>query len=140
MCYWRNDANPAPLPDGPWLGRLCRLALPCYLLSDADSLMTLSEARQLQQLGITNVHQRVRWRREGTKHAKAPAPYHTAEVRRILEWAPQHASLQLLVLASLAPEVAAAAAAAQQQRPGLQVVDTKGVFQAACGYEREPTD
>lgn len=136
VCWARGDGSPTLLPDGPWLARLRFLALPCCLLSDTDSLETLSEARQLERLGVSNVKP-PRWHRQGTQPTDAPAPYCTAEVLRIRQWAPQHASLKLLALARMTPEVAAAAAVAAERRPGLSVIETWEVFEAVCECKRE---
>lgn len=139
VCWARGDGSPAPLPGGPWLARLRFLALPCYLLSDADRLETLSDARQLERLGVSNVKP-PRWHRQGAAPTAAPAPYRTAEVLRILRWAPQHASLQLLALARMTPEVAAAAAVVAERRPGLSVIQTLKVFEAVCECKREAVE
>ena len=139
VCWARGDGSPTPLPGGPWLARLRFLALPCYLLSDADSLETLSEARQLERLGVSNVKP-PRWHRQGAAPTAAPAPYRTAEVLRILRWAPQHASLQPLALARMTPEVAAAAAVVAERRPGLSVIETWEVFEAVCECKREAVE
>lgn len=135
VCWLGYDKEPRRLPGGPWLSSLRRLALSCHFLSDAASLKTLSTARQLEQLGVADTCQL-----QGYGHdLHAPrevAFYRDAPVRRIIEWARQHASLQLLALGKVLPRTAARAAAAQRARPGLSIeVGVKDVYEAACGYE-----
>lgn len=135
-CSWR--AEPGPLPAGPWLGRLRRLAISCRSLSVEGSLAALSGAQQLEQLGVTDTFEesnRVFPVASGQRHVKS---WRNAEVAALLAWAQGHASLRLLVLHGLPPSMARAAAAARCSRPDLsiqQAKDAEDVYEAVCGYQ-----
>lgn len=135
LCWSGDIADIDELPGGPWLGRLRRLAMPAGTLCHTGSLAALSGARQLEQLGVSGTYW-IRRYRNGTRLGEETV-YNNGEALPIIEWAPQHPSLQLLVLDAMSPEMSAAAAVAQQQRPGLRVQVDRGVFGAVCGYSRQ---
>lgn len=125
------DTHP-PLPGGPWLGRLRRLAMPAPVLGLADSLAALSEAQQLQQLAVSGTHYIVTLGTRGRNgRLFRQLKPRNDEVQSIIAWAAGHSSLRLLALESkyLSKTMASAAATAQQQRPGLQ---TQHLFLPAC--------
>lgn len=138
VCWSGWNEEPLPLPGGAWLAGLRRLALSCHFLSDAASVETLSTARQLERLGVSDTCQHEDYYRGDNKHLEV-AFYRDAPVRAILAWAQRHGSLRLLALGQVSRRTAAAAAAAQRQRPGLGIEAGRGVgvFQAACGYVGE---
>lgn len=120
------------LPGGLWLGRLRCLVMPATILAQAASLEALSEAR-LERLGVSGTA----WNQLLLSMCPPKAfrrwTYRDAEVQRILDWAQQHPSLQLLVLQYMSPAMRTAAAAAQQRRPELRVAQDKDADLAVCG-------
>lgn len=135
-CSWQ--AEPGPLPAGPWLGRLRRLAISCRSLSVEGSLAALSGAQQLERLGVTDTFEESHRVPHGGGVHRFIKSWHTDEVANILAWARGHASLHLLVLHGLPPSTARAAAAARRSRPDLsiqQAKDAEDVYEAGCGYQ-----
>ncbi len=136
VCWSGWDNEPKQLPGGPWLGRLRRLAVSCWFLSDADSLATLSGAQHLEHLGVHGSFDK-----DGPRHAASrQKARRSAEVANILAWAQGHASLRQLALRQLPPRMArAAAAAARRSRPDLSIRQAKDVFEAVCEYQCQET-
>ncbi|PRW33692.1 F-box LRR-repeat 21 isoform X2 [Chlorella sorokiniana] len=131
------EGRPRPLPGGPWLARLRRLALSSRFLADAASLATLSGAQQLERLGVHDTCPRAKrpvW--QGGQLRFVPS-YDVSTGLQLVEWAQQHTSLQLLALQATPPALAAAAAVAMQQRPDLRIEAATDVWAAACGYQQD---
>ena len=134
VCWSGWDREPRPLPGGPWLGRLRRLAISCHFLSDAASLATLSGAPRLERLGVADTAEYVYYA-SGNRRQRRLTSVWDAEVACIVAWVKGHASLQLLVLHKLSPRIARAAAAARRSRPALHVREESDIYQAVCGYQ-----
>ncbi|PRW33618.1 tubby-like F-box 3 isoform X2 [Chlorella sorokiniana] len=139
VCWQDATAAAAPLPGGPWLAHLRRLALSSYFLSDAASLATLSGASQLERLGVRDTYKVLQ--PQGRRGRQEPVPL-TAEVQRITAWAERHPSLQLLALERVPLDALHVGKSprpkrAAQLRPGLLLHEVEDVFLAACGLVRQ---
>ncbi|KAI7845055.1 hypothetical protein COHA_001420 [Chlorella ohadii] len=134
VCWSGYETEPRPLPGGPWLAGLRRLALSCHFLSDAASLKTLDAARHLQRLGLTHTLQGTGKIIRSVKGRPGRILYKVEEVKRVLEWAQRHASLQHLAMQELPVDMVGPLAAARRARPGLTIRINADVFAVACDY------